>query len=137
MDETLHTMLSGPRNPTSMRYILAFIWKHSFFFLFLLLEFISIALIANRSYFQGSVITNFTDSVTGSAFNTYSSITGYFKLKQENERLAAENAMLWQNLRQGQVTTDTLSTRLIDTLNRQTYIYTVARVISNSTNNRI
>lgn len=119
-----------------MRYILAFIWKHSFFFLFLLLEFVSVLLLANKSYFQGSVITNFTDRITGNIYNSYASVTGYFKLREENERLAAENAMLWQSLKQGQVTTDTLSARLIDTLNRQTYIYTVARVISNSTNNR-
>jgi len=119
-----------------MRYILAFIWKHSFFFLFLLLEVLSGFLLVNKSYFQGSVISNFTDAITGSIFSSYSSVTGYFNLRHENERLAAENAILWQNLRHGQVTTDTLSVKLTDTLNRQTYTYTVARVVSNSTTNR-
>lgn len=77
-----------------------------------------------------------TDSFTGKVYDTYSSITGYFNLKKENDRLAAENAMLWQSLKQGQLTTDTISTQLVDTLNRQTYTYQVAKVISNSTNNR-
>ncbi|MGE5383343.1 MAG: rod shape-determining protein MreC [Omnitrophica WOR_2 bacterium] len=119
-----------------MRYILAFIWKHNFFFLFLVLEILSITLLVNKSYYQRAVITNMTDSFTGKVYDTYSSITGYFNLKKENDRLAAENAMLWQSLKQGQLTTDTISTQLVDTLNRQTYTYQVAKVISNSTNNR-
>lgn len=119
-----------------MRHILAFIWKHSFFFLFLLLEVLSISILVNRSYFQRAVITNFTDEIAGSIYNAYSSVTGYFYLKIENERLAEENARLLHEKNQSQLTTDTTAIRLIDTLNRQTYTYTVAKVISNSTNNR-
>ncbi|HLO90684.1 MAG: rod shape-determining protein MreC [Chloroflexota bacterium] len=119
-----------------MRQILAFIWRYNFFFLFLVLEVFSIILLVNKSYYQRAVITNFTDGFTGSVYDTYSSFTGYFHLKKENERLAMENAMLWQRLKDGQLTTDTTSIQLTDTLNRQTYRYTVAKVISNSTNNR-
>lgn len=119
-----------------MRHILAFIWKYNFFFLFLVLEILSISILVNRSYFQRSVITNLTDGVTGSVNNAYSSVAGYFYLKKENERLAMENAMLWKNLKKGQVTTDTLTIHLEDTLNRQNYSFTVAKVISNSTNQR-
>lgn len=119
-----------------MRHILAFIWKYSFFFLFLVLETVSIGLLANKSYFQKSVITNFTDRFTGTVNNSFTSITAYFYLKQENRRLAQENALLWQNVKKGVVTTDTLIFTLEDTLNRQSYSYTVARVISNSTNQR-
>lgn len=119
-----------------MQYILAFIWKYKFFFLFLVLEALSITLLAKRSYFQKSVITNVTDSMTGSILGTYSNITGYFKLKEENERLSIENAVLWEKIKSGQVTTDTTTYFLDDTLNRQSYEYMVAKVISNSTNHR-
>jgi len=119
-----------------MRHILAFIWKHSFFFLFLVLEVLSITLLVNKSYYQRAVITNLTDGFTGSVYDSYSSVTGYFHLKKENERLAMENAMLWQSMKKGQLTTDTATTTLFDTLNRQTYKFTVAKVISNSSNNR-
>ena len=119
-----------------MRHILAFIWKHNFFFLFLALEILSVLLLVNKSYYQRAVITNLTDGFTGSINSTYSSITGYFYLKQENDRLSAENAILWQRLKHGLVTTDTLTTLLVDTLNRQSYSYTVAKVVSNSTGNR-
>mgnify|MGYP000969609447 CR=1 FL=1 len=119
-----------------MQYILAFIWKYKFFFLFLVLEALSITLLAKRSYFQKSVITNVTDSMTGSILGTYSNITGYFKLREENERLSIENAVLWEKIKSGQVTTDTTTYFLDDTLNRQSYEYMVAKVISNSTNHR-
>jgi rod shape-determining protein MreC len=116
-----------------MRYILAFIWRYRFFFLFLVLEIVSVVLIANKSYYQRAVITNATDGFTGTIFDTWSDITSYFRLKQENERLAHENAILWQKLTQSQLTNDTLSTNVDDTLRGQQYTYTVARVISNST----
>lgn len=119
-----------------MQYILAFIWKHKFFFLFLVLEVMSITLLVKKSYFQRSVITNIADSFTGSVLGTYSNITGYFRLKEENERLSRENSILWSNLKTGQVTTDTTTIFMEDTLNRQSYVYTVAKVISNSTNHR-
>lgn len=116
-----------------MRYILAFIWRYRFFFLFLVLESVSILLIANKSYYQQSVISNATDGFTGRIFSTWSDVTAYFRLKQENERLANENARLWQRLTQSQLTNDTLTSHVDDTLRGQQYTYSVAKVISNST----
>ncbi|NTW23069.1 MAG: rod shape-determining protein MreC [Lentimicrobium sp.] len=116
-----------------MRYILAFIWRYKVFFLFLVLEGFSVLLIVNRSYYQRSVITNATAGFTGGIFTAWSDITAYFKLKQENERLSNENARLWQRLTESQLTNDTTTKRVIDTLRGQQYTYSVARVISNST----
>lgn len=116
-----------------MRHILAFIWKHNFFFLFLLLEVVSFMVIANKSYYQQSVITNTTDGFTGGIFNTWSGITSYFNLKQENIRLANENARLLNKIKDSQLTNDTTTSTVTDTVYKQQYTYTVARVISNST----
>ncbi len=116
-----------------MRYILAFIWRYKFFFLFLVLEIASITLIVNKSYYQRSIITNATDGFTGGIFSAWSDVTAYFKLKKENERLANENARLWQKLTESQLTTDTSTIRVKDTLYGQQYTYSVAKVISNST----
>ncbi|GAP43924.1 rod shape-determining protein MreC [Lentimicrobium saccharophilum] len=119
-----------------MRHILAFIWKHNFFFLFLLLEVVSIVLIANKSFYQRSVLSNATDRVTGGIFTTWSGITSYFSLKQENQRLAEENARLHKILTREQLTSDTLTYKITDTVYNQQYIFTTASVISNSTNRR-
>ncbi|PKP00751.1 MAG: rod shape-determining protein MreC [Bacteroidetes bacterium HGW-Bacteroidetes-9] len=116
-----------------MRYILAFIWRYRFFFLFVVLEVVSFVFIANKSYYQRSVITNVTDGVTGTIFTTWSNVTSYFNLKHENERLVNENARLWQRLTDSQLTSDTNSVRVNDTLRGMQYTYTQARVISNST----
>lgn len=119
-----------------MRYILAFIWRYRFFFLFLVLEVASIVLIVNKSYYQRSVITNATDGFTGGIYSTWSDVSSYFRLKKENERLANENARLWQKLTESQLTNDSTGIRVKDTLYGQQYTYTVAKVISNSTSLR-
>jgi len=119
-----------------MRHILAFIWKHNFFFLFLVLEVVSLVLIANKSFYQGSVLGNATDRFTGTVVSGWSGITSYFNLKQENERLAEENTRLHRMLTQEQITSDTATLSVADTTYNQQYTYTVAKVISNSTNRR-
>lgn len=98
-----------------------------------MLEVASVVLIVNKSYYQRSVITNATDGFTGGIFSTWSDITSYFNLKQENVRLANENARLLNSYKISQTTNDTSTTAIADTVRRQQYTYTVARVISNST----
>jgi rod shape-determining protein MreC len=119
-----------------MRHIFAFIWKHNFFFLFLVLEVVSLIFIANRSFYHRSVLSNGTDRFTGSVLTTWSGITSYFSLKQENIRLANENARLQRILTKSEITSDTASFLVADTVYNQQYRYTVAKVIGNSTSRR-
>ena len=119
-----------------MRHIFAFIWKYNFFFLFLVLEVCSLLLLANRSFYHRSVLSNLTDGITGNVFTAWSGVTHYFSLKQENERLMAENARMRNILTKSQTSTDTTSHVIIDTTFNQQYSYMVARVISNSTTRR-
>ncbi len=119
-----------------MRHILAFIWKHNFFFLFVLLEVVAIILMANRSFYQRSVLSNATDYVTGSAYSTWSGITSYFNLKRDNQLLAEENARLHRILTREQLSSDTLTHMVEDTVFNLQYTYVDAVVISNSTNRR-
>ena len=119
-----------------MRHIFAFIWKYNFFFLFLLLEVFSLLLLANRSFYQRSVLSNASDGMTGKVFKAWSGVTNYFSLKQENERLNAENARLRNIVTQSQTSTDTANPVVVDTTFNQQYSYLIARVISNSTTRR-
>ncbi|MBW6490210.1 MAG: rod shape-determining protein MreC [Lentimicrobium sp.] len=119
-----------------MRHIFAFIWKYNFIFLFLLLEVLSLILIANRSFYHRSVISNLTDGVTGNVFSAWSGVTSYFSLKRENEILSSKNARLLGMVTQNQTTADTSTYFVSDTSFAQQYKYMVAHVISNSSTHR-
>lgn len=75
-----------------MRNLFALLWKYHFFVLFLVLEIISLFFLFNSYSYHRSLKYSVVSDFSGSMFSTYSSITNYFSLKNENEILAAENA---------------------------------------------
>lgn len=119
-----------------MRLILAFIWKYNFFFLFLVLEVVALILIANKSYYQGAILNRNTANISGGIMNTWSGVTSFFHLREENLQLANDNVRLRQQLSKNQSSSDTLTQTVTDTSGREQYRYTLAKVISNSTNRR-
>jgi rod shape-determining protein MreC len=119
-----------------MRYLFAFLWKHNFFFLFLLLEVTAFLLIANDNYYQSSSILNSTNRITGSIYTTSNNISEYFHLRKVNKKLAEENARLHSLSLNAFLKTDTNNFFVKDTFYRQRYEYISAKVISNSTSKR-
>ena len=80
-----------------MRYLLAFLWKHNFFFLFVALELLAFMLMTNSRNYQGAVIINATSELTGGLNSASSNIGNYFSLKRANQQLLQENTELLQN----------------------------------------
>jgi rod shape-determining protein MreC len=119
-----------------MKNLFTFLWKYQFFFLFVLLEVFSVLLLVRNSYYQGSVIINSTNGITGNILNVYTNITEYFALKKANIILAEENAAFLNKLPRSFIKTDTASFYFHDTLFRQQYKYVAAKVISSSINRR-
>jgi rod shape-determining protein MreC len=119
-----------------MKNLFTFLWRYQFFFLFVLLEVFSVLFLVKNSYYQGSVILNSTNGVTGNILNVYTNITDYFALRKANKILAEENAAFLNKLPGSFIKTDTASFFYHDTLYRQQYNYASAKVISNSTNRR-
>lgn len=119
-----------------MRNLFTFLLKYQFFFLFILLEVLSVFVLVKNSYYQGSVIINSTNGITGNILKVYTNITDYFSLKQANQILAEENVGFYNILPGSFIKTDTSSFIFNDTLYRQQYRYITAKVISNSTNRR-
>ena len=119
-----------------MRNLILFIWKHYFVFLFLLLETLCVYLVVQNNNFQRASFVNSSNQVSASVLSTAEYIQQYFYLKSENERLAKENAELHSH--------DLLSFSVLvndqytvnDTLYRQKYTFTSAKVVNNSTNRR-
>ena len=115
---------------TTMYNLRRFIIKHHFVILFILLEVISILLLANSQRFHRNRMVNTTNDVVGKIYEWGSEIGNYFRLNKANEQLAEENAMLRQRLSVVyDTTTCTYDISQGDTL----YKYIPAQVVNNST----
>lgn len=112
-----------------MRNLFAFLWKYHFFVLFVVLEAISLLLLFNSYSYHRSLKYSVVTDFSGGIFSLYDNITDYFSLKQENELLAEENALLHNKLKSSFYHSDTAA-GFEDTL----YQYIPAKIVSNSIN---
>lgn len=81
-----------------MQQLLLLLKKYQVFFVFVLLEFFSFWLIINYNKFQNAAFLNTSNAFVGSILSVSSNVSGYFSLKDENQTLAEENALLKQQL---------------------------------------
>ncbi len=119
-----------------MRNILVFIIRYHFLLLFLLLEFFSITLLVNSTYYQSSAILKAGSRLTGRFYTGVSNATDYLKLRTTNEHLAQENALLRQMKGVSFLRNDTNTFWVNDTLYKQQYKYVVAKVVLNTVGKR-
>ena len=77
-----------------MRNLLNFLLKYNHWFLFILLEVISFALLFRFNNYQGSVFFTSSNYMAGAVYETANSVTGYFHLKAINDDLAQKNVEL-------------------------------------------
>src|ERR1043165_1140028 len=119
-----------------MRNLVVLIWKNYFFFLFLILETLCIYIIVQNNNFQKASFVNSSNAVSAEVLSTSENIRQYFYLKDVNEKLARENAELNTHdlLSFSMMVNDQFTVK--DTLYRQKYVYTSAKVVNNSTNRR-
>ncbi len=119
-----------------MRNLIFFIWKHNFFFMFLIIETICILLIVQNNFYQKASFINSSNAVSANISQTSQSIEDYFYLKTVNENLAKENAALRSELMASKLLIDTSSYSVYKKELHQKYIYTEAKVVNNSTSRR-
>ncbi|MCD8741862.1 rod shape-determining protein MreC [Mucilaginibacter roseus] len=120
-----------------MRNLLIFITKYSAFFLFLIFEGIALFIFVNYNNFQRASFINTSNEVTGNLYRNISNVNDYLKLKEINDSLARQNALL-RNQLMSSLYVDTAGRKKInDTVYKQQYTYIEARVINNSVNKRM
>ncbi len=119
-----------------MRYLLYFLRKQYFYFLFLVLEVISLVLFFNFNSYQNSAIARVTSGFSGSVLNTSNNISEYFSLRRVNAILANDIAKLHSNRTEAYLKADTNTFFHRDTIYKLEFNYISAKVISNSTHKR-
>lgn len=119
-----------------MRNLIVLIWRNYFFFIFLLLEGLSIYLIVQNNYYQKASFVNSSNAVSANILATSSNLESYFYLRTENENLAKENADLRARIFESYAIIVKDQYVVNDTLFKQKYTYTSAKVVNNSTNFR-
>lgn len=82
-----------------MRNLLAFLAKYNHWFVFVLLEVISFALLFRYNSFQGSVFFSSANAVAGKIYEYRSDVTTFFSMSQNNKRLTERNLMLEQEVK--------------------------------------
>ncbi len=81
-----------------MQPILSLLIKYNHWFLFILLEGISIVLILCFNNYQNAVFFTSANSVAGNVYSLLTDIDGYFGLKNENETLLGHNRSLLEEI---------------------------------------
>lgn len=119
-----------------MRNLFRFLTKNSFIFLFLLLEVVAFSLLVQNNNYQSSKVLNSSNFLVGNLYATINNIDEYFSLKEENQKLADQNAKLQSTNVSSFMKVFGRMVQINDTTYFQSYVYSSAKVINNSTNNR-
>jgi len=115
-----------------MKALIHFIWKHSFFFLFLILEGIAALFIVSNNSYQRSSFINASNGFTATILSSANSFTHYVGLVETNKMLAEENARLRDLLPSSQVRKIDDGFKVDSSNTNQQYLFQSAEIISNS-----
>ena len=121
-----------------MKNIIGFIRQNFTFFSFLILQIVSLVMLSSNSKTHETFFGGWSNQLTGNINRYYSSWTYFFSLKATNEKLAAENVALRNQLAQNFVgfdTTKKLGTLILrkDSLEKiRKFYYYPAKVVGNT-----
>lgn len=89
-----------------------------------------------NSGYQASGLFNSANKVSANVYGTAAEVREYLLLKDENRRLATENARLYNMLRNGYMSVPLTEYTRKDTLYKQQYTYVSSKVVNTSINRR-
>lgn len=105
-------------------------------FVFILLQALCVLLMVRHNGYQGSHVLNSSNAAVAEVYSAAANTKEYFALKEENDRLAAENASLRNLLKNNYNVISLEEMKRNDTLYRQQYSYVNAKVVNSSVNKR-
>lgn len=119
-----------------MKNLLTFILKYSRWFVFTIYVTISIVLLVVNHNYQQSIYLSSANVVTGTVYDSWSAVTGYFHLRSINESLQQRNAELQNevlNLENQLMQMHAIANDSIPTPTIERFDYIAGRVINNNT----
>jgi rod shape-determining protein MreC len=119
-----------------MRLLFLLLWRNNFTLLFVILESFCIFLLVQNNKFQHASVLNATNNGVAKVMDGVSYVTDYIHLRDNNLILANENATLRNALKQSQFVNDSNVVMIRDTISKQLYSYTTAKVVNNSVSMR-
>jgi rod shape-determining protein MreC len=126
-----------------VRNVFLFIRKYSNFLFFLLLQIISLSFLFRYNKYHEAAFMNVASEFTGSIDQRFSKVQSYFRLKEINEQLAAENLRLNQMLKGNyeraggpdKIVADTIQTDSIKEIKK--YYWMGAKVVGSTINTQV
>ncbi|MGK7397034.1 MAG: rod shape-determining protein MreC [Candidatus Cyclobacteriaceae bacterium M3_2C_046] len=116
-----------------MQRLLTLIYYYRAFLTFILLEVASWWMIVQNNSYQSAAFFNTSNAFVASILNVRESIVDYFELKQENQVLASENAILREMVAENYQINNMVPVLSEDTAQISQFDFIPAKVISNST----
>jgi rod shape-determining protein MreC len=115
-----------------MRNLLRLLYRYHFFLLFILLESMALFMGIQFNKFQRAAFVGVTENISGYFNERISAFKQYFSLIETNRKLALENALLENKLQRVYRSDELFFYGEEDTVYRQKYFFTSARVVNNS-----
>lgn len=119
-----------------MRSLFRYLIRNYGFFLFIILEIISLFFVFNYNNYQKVKYLNSSNAITGSIYNSFNKMISYFELARINEELAEENANLRSHLQAGnnEILLSEVTSPVYVPTDSALFHFVSARVINNSVN---
>jgi rod shape-determining protein MreC len=119
-----------------MRNIWLLFSKYNAFFLLIIYFIFSLILLIRNNSFQRASVWNSSNKAIGEAYEKANELKSYLSLGRTNDSLAAENALL-RNQLISSFKSDSIKQVIVrDSTLKQQYTYTLAKVINNSINRK-
>ena len=119
-----------------MKNLIQFFIRFHFLILFIIIESGSLAIAFQYNHYQKAVVVTLVQNISGLYHSKVFSIAEYLNLRETNQRLANENVRLNNILQQAYRADDIFFYKQQDTINRQRFYLTSAKIINNSVNKK-
>jgi len=117
-----------------MKNFLRFFVQHHFLILFLLLETFSLLLLFSTNPYHKVRFYNYSHALSGRWSSKVENILDYFSLRNENQKLAEENASLYNRMGSSFTVAFADSAYMGDSLMPRKFLYLTSKVVNNTVN---